>query len=417
MRGWTEAQSEIARTMRADGKPWDEIGRAIGKTGHAVRQRFKDAPLPVADVTGESLRFEESGEQSQLSGGIRKRIVTLEDALEAGNVDQKVWRVKSYEITKWEMGFKDAEKKPGYIPLWRIKVSLERIHKKCYTDSLPLLFGTLKGLRHKPTKPKITGERLFVPCLFDTHLGKYAWAEETGTDQDTTIQANVYRNAMTDLIAMSGGDFERVMFPIGNDFFQVNNWLNTTAKGTHVDHDGRFQKVFHVGCLEVIGAIEKCLEVAPVDVLWIPGNHDPEPSYALALVMWAYFHTDKNVRVDFGPSGRKYYRYGKTLIGLTHGDKEKMQDLPALMPSERAMDFAETSTHEWLMGHTHRKRGYVAKDSEETMGVRMRVIPSLSGTDSWHHGQAYVGCHRAAEAYVYGREAGYMGHWSVGARG
>lgn len=374
-----------------------------------------DAPAGEPDK-GESTAFKDLGESADLECRLRKRVITLEDALKAGAVDTSVWRVKDYTLNKWEMGYTTVEKEAKTIPLWQVKVRLERIHKKCYSDSLPLLFDTLKGLRHAPSKPKIAGERLFVPCLFDTHLGKYAWALETGTDQDTNIQAAVYRNAMTDLIAMSGNDYERVMFPIGNDFFQVNNWLNQTAKGTSVDHDGRFQKVFHVGCLEVIGAIEKCLEIAPVDVVWIPGNHDPEPSYAMAIVMWAYFHKDKNVSVDFSPSGRKYYRYGKTLIGLTHGNEEKTQDLAALMPSERAMDFAETSTHEWLTGHTHRKRSYVSKDSEEKMGVRMRTIPALSGTDSWHHGKAFVGCHRAAEAYVYGREQGYMGHWSVGAR-
>lgn len=382
-----------------------------------IRKGLEEMAADSGAQSGEGSSFKSSGDAASLECRIRKRIVTLEDALEAGDVDLKVWRVKDYTINKWEMGYKDAAKEARIIPLWQVKVRLERIVPKCITDGLELAFARCKTLpRFKAQPPLKLGSRLFVPCLFDVHLGKYAWALETGTDQDTEIQRNVFRNAMADLIQLSGGDFERILLPVGNDFFQADNWLNQTAKGTVVDHDGRFPKVFDAGCEEMEAAIELLLRIAPVDVVYVPGNHDPSTSFSLVKYIEGRFHGNKHVRVDRSPSPRKYYRFGVNLLGLTHGNEEKTQDLPLLMAQERSQDWAQTSTHEWFTGHLHRKRSFVTKNTEEKMGVRVWTVPALSGTDSWHHAKAFVGCHRAAEGFVYGRESGYMGHWSVAAR-
>lgn len=392
-------------------------------------QEHADAKVRADDPP---LTFESDDQTGTISGSIRReKAPQVDEVMAECGADPKVWYVKNCQIRQWRMGYvsdlvrrridkhKTSEKRTASsVPLWGIAIKLERIVKKCLSDGMELLFKSLHTLPRITTKPRRKPcDRLFVPCLFDTHLGKYAWGLETGTDQDTDIQRNVFRNAMEDLIELSGGNANRILFPIGNDFFQVNNWLNTTAKGTAVDHDGRFPKVFDAGCQEVISAINKLLEVAPVEVVWVPGNHDPETSYALAMVAEARFHGHKYVNVDRGPNPRKYFTYGQTLLGLTHGNEEKMQDLPNLMAQERPQEWARTTTREWLLAHMHHSRKFTTKDTLERMGVVMRTVRALSGTDSWHNAKGYVGSHRAAEAYIYGKESGYMGHWSVAARG
>jgi hypothetical protein len=55
--------------------------------------------------------------------------------------------------------------------------------------------------------------------------------------------------------------------------------------------------------------------------------------------------------------------------------------------------------------------------SADTFGsVRVRVLPSLSGTDAWHYRKGYVGSMRAAEAYLWSYDDGYAGHFSASAR-
>ena len=46
-------------------------------------------------------------------------------------------------------------------------------------------------------------------------------------------------------------------------------------------------------------------------------------------------------------------------------------------------------------------------------GVTVSVLPSLSGTDSWHYKKGYVKNNRAAEAYLWHHDDGYAGHGHV----
>ncbi len=55
----------------------------------------------------------------------------------------------------------------------------------------------------------------------------------------------------------------------------------------------------------------------------------------------------------------------------------------------------------------------LTKDIDERFGTIIRILPSLSGTDSWHHEKGYVGNTRAAQAYAWGRDTGYKGHFQV----
>ena len=50
----------------------------------------------------------------------------------------------------------------------------------------------------------------------------------------------------------------------------------------------------------------------------------------------------------------------------------------------------------------------------DTFGaVQIRVLPSLSGTDAWHHKKGYVNTDRTAEAYFFHPNQGYLGHACV----
>jgi hypothetical protein len=48
--------------------------------------------------------------------------------------------------------------------------------------------------------------------------------------------------------------------------------------------------------------------------------------------------------------------------------------------------------------------------TETYNGVVIRVLPSLSGLDFWHYQQGYSPRYRAAEAHLWSKESGYVGH-------
>src|SRR5690606_18469359 len=105
----------------------------------------------------------------------------------------------------------------------------------------------------------------------------------------------------------------------------------TTAKGTYVDSvDDRFPRVFQTAMESLIYAVDLCREHAEIEFVWVPGNHDPTTSWYLSQALKHRYHNDKHVKVDDGPAPRKYKRWGKNLLGLTHGNNEKHDSLPLL---------------------------------------------------------------------------------------
>ncbi|MDE2021054.1 MAG: hypothetical protein KGJ13_12015, partial [Patescibacteria group bacterium] len=153
-----------------------------------------------------------------------------------------------------------------------------------------------------------------------------------------------------------------------------------------------------------------------VHLFYLPGNHDRVTSLFLCRELKAYFRHCERVTVDVSPSTRKYIHWGRNLIGFTHGDGLKgPATLPVVMATERAREWAESSCREWHLGHLHTSRKFVTRDADEHQGVIMRWMSALSGTDSWHHDNAFIGNRRAAEVYLYDKSTGYLGHFVAGA--
>ncbi len=355
-------------------------------------------------------------------------IRTVEDALAKAEIDLRLWEIAETTINSWEVAGKIhagqdraghwKPQKLWHHPLWQVKVKLRRRAPKAIQEAIKDLLKEVVSPAKKPVRRKRSANRdyLLEVVLFDAHFGKLCWGMETGENYDLDVAEHDYVQAIDDLLTtVSHLPVEKIIFPLGNDFFHVNNWLNTTARGTNVDAvDDRFQKVFRVGCKAVRHAIDACREVAPVEALWVPGNHDPETSWYMCEWLSAFFRNDPEVEFDNGPEGRKYRQHGKVLLAYTHGDEIKLDRLPLLMAAEQPTLWADTKYRAWRCGHFHKKAqtDYVAGDTFN--GVKVDILPSISGTDSWHYKKGFVKNVRTAEAYLWSRSKGYVGHFSVG---
>jgi hypothetical protein len=213
--------------------------------------------------------------------------------------------------------------------------------------------------------------------------------------------------------------YSRIVFPVGSDFFNSDTIYNTTTKGTPQDEDLRWQKTFNVGVRLLIDAISMLKQAGvPVDVIVIPGNHDFERSFYMGAYLEAWFNNDPIVNINNGASPRKYYKFGKVLLGFTHGSEEKEAALPLLMATdiESKPYWTDTTYHEWHVGHIHRKRDmkYTVLDksriTNEDLGVTVRYLSSLTGTEEWHHKKGFVGAIKAGEAFVWNDESGLLAH-------
>lgn len=389
--------------------------RSVGLPRTTFTDRW-DKIKPEADKADLRQRLEvDEDEKSKGITSVSSSLRSLNAVLSAAQVDLAIWEVERHVINKWDVAMKlkdgKGQHKPHAESLWQIKIWLRRKIPKLIEDAAKEFLERIR--KHAPKYPRLIrpkhldDPRILEVGLVDAHFGKLAWGEETGVNYDLKIAGSVYFNAAQDVLARTKHvNIFQIILPIGNDFFHTNNAEGTTARGTRQDTDGRSKKVFRAGKDAVIRAIEAFLVRAPVKVVWVPGNHDPDTSWYLCELLAAYFGRCDAVEIDTSPMSRKYIRFGNTLIGLAHGDEESWQSLPSIMASEERDAWAKAKYCEWHVGHFHKQKQIQYNAGDTFNSVVVRVLPSLSGTDAWHYRKGYVKTPRAAESYLWTKDRG-----------
>lgn len=398
---------------------------------HAARERAEPTfDLLTPPKRAPDRKFEEDGDKAKVEYTSTRFIRTLEDALEYAEVDREVWRVKKWGCTAWRVSMKlrnfddrgrVTHEAPHTENLWRVSMDLERILPKPWHDATLAIIERMR--EHSPTYPKLkirqqpNDPHMLEVDLSDVHFGKLAWAPETGNNYDLRIAERVYKNAVTDLLNRAAGfEIDRILLPIGNDFFHIDTLTGTTTAGTPQDTEGRYDKIIETGTMALIWAVETLMAVAPVRILRIPGNHDRQTSLHLAREIATWFRHSDAVTVDHTPKARKSILYGKNLISFTHGNEEKHVDLPSILAHEERDLWAQAEYAEIHVGHWHRAKELRTMPLETHGGVGIRFLMSLSGVDAWHYLKGYCTSRRAAECYLWGRAPGLSGHFTAGVR-
>jgi hypothetical protein len=243
----------------------------------------------------------------------------------------------------------------------------------------------VRGLAKPVPAPKYTLDRsLSAYMVGDAHFGMYAWAEEAGEDFDTSIAAADLRAAIDLLVDGAPASETGYLVDVG-DFLHADNRSNMTpASGNVLDVDSRFPKVRRIAVQALRYCIDRMLRKhARVTLFQAPGNHNPESAGWMAMVLEAYYENDPRVTVETSPAKFYYARHGKCLIGITHGDRIKLAELPAIMATDRAKDWGETEHRYWWTGHVHHTK------HQEYRGCFVESFNTLAASDAWHHASGY----------------------------
>jgi len=267
----------------------------------------------------------------------------------------------------------------------------------------------LKDLQNYIPKYKIIervetneNKRLFVFDPADIHIGKLCSAFEVGEPYNNQIAVQrVLKGCKGILNEIKENSIDKILFVIGNDILHIDNAKRTTTSGTPQDTDGMWHTNFLIAKQLYVDIIEILMSVADVHVVYNPSNHDYTNGFFLAQVVETHFRDCKNVTFDTTIAHRKYFVYGKNLIGTTHGDGAKAQDLPLLMAHE-SKDWVNCKHRYIYSHHMHHK---ISKDF---MSVCVETLRSPSGTDSWHHRNGYEHAPKAVEGYIHDKEHGQL---------
>ena len=240
----------------------------------------------------------------------------------------------------------------------------------------------------------------------DVHIGKLCSAFEVGTEYNSQIAVKRVLEGVQGVIQKSRGyNVDQINLIIGNDILHIDTPKRTTTSGTPQDTDGMWHTNFLIAKKLYVDVIERLLQHANVHVTYNPSNHDYTNGFFLAQVIEAHFRNCDQVTFDTSISHRKYYVYHNNLIGTTHGDGAKANDLPLLMAHE-SKQWSECPKRYWYTHHLHHKW---AKDY---MGVNVEGLRSPSEADSWHHRNGYEHSPKAIEGFIHHKEHGKIAQFS-----
>ena len=255
-----------------------------------------------------------------------------------------------------------------------------------------------------PIKLKKSKPYAVVLSPTDLHYGKGSWIDETG--ESYTLEEARFRllDRTNNLISRLPGKPEKMIIATGSDWFHVDNEAGTTTAGTPQDMSASPARILIDGCKLAREHIDMLRQVAPIEVVFMRGNHDRHTALALMLYLDAVYENCKDVIITVSPKLRQYIKWGNNLLGFTHGDGVRGNDLPAVMATEERTAWGEQEHHVWFHGHLHHQRLL------ETSGVIIIQLPSLAGHDRYHYRKGFVLSRAGICAHLIDKELGLIGN-------
>ncbi len=373
--------------------------------------------MAVAITRTDSVKVD--GNKAEITKAVYERVQTLADLVRVCEIDTEEWEIERWTCMGQQQGSvpratgksKHWERKSAEVvvtQLFHVKAWLRRrvalLAVKAELAELAAEARASATVRDVASAPTGSGKALEV-AIPDLHVGKLAWALETGWENyDSKIAEQVFEHALHTLLErVKGHQFEQIIFPVGNDLLHADTKQGTTNAGTQLDTDVRFQKNFGIVRRMITRAIDTLRVLAPVKVVMVPGNHDMLSVWHLGDSLECYYNNTADVEIDNAPSLRKYVQFGSVMLMFTHGNAGKLEKYPQVMAAEKPKMWGETRHHEAHTGDKHQLK------VQEHFGVKVRISPALCPPDAWHSEHQFVGQGRSAEAFVWDREEGLIG--------
>jgi len=384
-----------------------------GYSGYDILQYYKDKQM----ANDSNIRYKENISLNSDGTQVSDKLIRMSEeeckdvnfVLKAHGYDIKEWELLNAKNNIWNVYSKQDGVSTLYSSKITVKPRVDNISLEEMAENYEKMIKNFKPLSVFETKINNNATKMLEVPIMDLHLGKFAWENEVNENYDCKIAEKRFNRVIDDIInKVKGYEFEKVLFPIGNDFFNFDNVEGTTTKGTIQNNDSRWQDVFDRGVNLLLNAIVKLhTNVAPVEVFCVNGNHDSMLSYCALKSIECAFRNNPDIIVDKSPNPRKYKCYGNTLIGYTHGDKEKAR-IDKIMQVEAREMWGKTIFHEWHMGHLHSEqtKKVVQQMTKEEGGIIIRNISSITSNDAWHHESGYVGAIRKAQVFIWDKEYG-----------
>lgn len=255
--------------------------------------------------------------------------------LEAHGLDPHEWELTHAKISEWNQ----HNKEDGTVTLRSCKITAKPKPKEVSDIDIAALFSGVQPIDTELTVTDIGETYLYIP-LADFHFGHNTLFDYTDIQADI---ADTIRNG-----------YEEIVISINGDYLHVDNFLNTTEKGTRVDDVNHIQGV-QDGYDFIMPLLKLALESSPnVKLIYLPGNHAPAQDYMLIQGIKRLF---PQLVVDDEVVEVKHTWLGKHSLFMHHGDKIKnIKRLLEVAVSKYAKEWGESQSRYLFTAHLHHEK-------------------------------------------------------------
>lgn len=319
--------------------------------------------------------------------------------LKVHGYDPNYWEIVNAKQTIWNQN----SNKKGMIDLYSSKITVRpRKGFNWNEENIRKIFDSLgEDKVFEPELYECTQESknlLFIP-LADIHFGLMATLELSGEDYNTRIARKRVRYVVDKILEkIEGKQIDRIIFLIGNDGINADNLNGTTTNGTPQDNQLNWFETIRQFTDLMVETIDKLIKVAPVLAFFVPSNHDLHSMFGICETLKAYYRNCPSVTICNEATQRKYFRFGKNMIGFSHDEKEK--NVAKIMAAEQPKIWGETKFKYFMISHLHHE---IVKDD---YGVDIRRLPTISGRSYWTNKCGFVGTKKQGQAFIFNENEG-----------
>lgn len=291
--------------------------------------------------------------------------------------DPNKFELVSSSNSKWENGNNNLSSS---------KITIRPVKGNIFNgDFIEKVFNNIKV--STPSIPRksvgVDSNKSLVIPLADLHYGECTSAISTGTDHGCEEAINSYWHIINDIInRVSDIPLKKIYFTIGGDMLNCDNKHGTTTHGTYQDNDGDIEQFIIDMTNNILSTVELLRTIAPVHIIYIPGNHDELVSFGIANVLRVYYKFFEDVTVDYSQIPRKYVTFGNTLLGFTH--KLNTKNINNVLQMDAREQLGKTTNTVYFLQHYHKE---FAVDEG---GTDIRILPTISPLSRWAYGEGFV---------------------------
>ncbi len=291
----------------------------------------------------------------------------------------------------------------GKSTLYSSKISVRPKGPAVSQEDMAVWFDRLDRTYSRAEPVKLPGwgegDKLLILPISDLHFNMQATVFSSGNEYNCEIAEKIFFHIIRDVLDETARyQFKKIIFTIGGDQMDADSPANTTTKGTPQHCDRHYWDACEQMYAMTVKAVDLLAERAPVEVIYVPGNHDCQTGYKLAKYVDAWFRNDDRVSVDYSPRQRHYTVFGKTLFCFTHdADVKRLQKL---IPDEARDVWSQVNYTEVFLQHLHSEALLVDECS-----MRIQRLPSPVAKSVWVDEQGYAS-RRQCKSFVYDERYG-----------